>query len=135
MRRGATLFLAGALFALPAHSGQKDAEIEALVDLSVAQHSALASCTILSKRDFDATMSYWERDRREAVMPMLVKLGVAPEVFVRLIQKTAPEKLTLKTKGTVGELAAYCAENRETIKKLFQLNGVYLPIELEKMLK
>jgi hypothetical protein len=131
----AAILLAGALMAQSAAAGPKDAEIEALVDKAVAETSVAASCSALSEKYFDATLEFWEQSRKDSVMPALVKLGVAPEVFVRLIQKTAPENLILKTKGTTGELIAYCRENQDLFRKVSGLGGVNLRVELEKMLK
>ena len=133
--RAALLATAVLTLAATASAGPKDAEIEALIDKAVAEHSVVANCSALSKKYLEATLSFWERDRKEAVMPALVKLGVAPEVFVRLVQKTATENLMLKTKGKAGELIAYCRENADEIARQYSNAGINLPHELEKLLK
>ena len=117
-----------------AAAGQRDAEIEALVDKAVEERTFLVSCSALSEYLYTSTLKYWEFDRKNAVMPLLVKLGVAPEVFVRLIKKTESKNLMVKINGTAGELISYCRDNQDLMKKLYSLGGVSLPRDLGKML-
>jgi hypothetical protein len=135
--RGAHAVLSTAflLAATPAFSGARDAEVEALVDKAVAEHSVMVNCDALSKQYQDADKEFWARNVEQIVLPSLTRLNIAPDVSARLMQKVSPAGVDDRTKGTVGELIAYCADNWELIRKIRNLEGVNLPLELEKMLK
>jgi hypothetical protein len=129
------LCLACLFAATPAFSGARDAEIEALVGKAVAEHSVMVNCDALSKQHQDADKEFWARNAEQSVIPALSRLDLAPDVLARLIQKVSPAGVEDRTKGTVGELIAYCSDNWELIRKIRKLEGVNLPVELEKMLK
>jgi hypothetical protein len=136
MRRAfASILLISTLATAPAMSGARDKEIEALVDKAVAEHSVMVNCDALSKEYQDADKKFWETNVAQIVLPMLSKLDIAPDVLARLTQKVSPEGVDDKTKGTVGELIAYCRDNQDLIRKIKNLEGVSLPVELEKMWK
>jgi hypothetical protein len=118
-----------------ASAGPRDAAIEALVNTAVAEHSVMINCSALSKRFQDADKQFWARNLEQFVLPALAKLDLAPDVLARIIQKLSPTGMDDRTKGTVGELIAYCRDNREVMRKVSRLEGVNLPLELEKMLK
>lgn len=134
-RWSAGLALTAFCMAAPAFSGPRDKEIETLVEKAAAEHSVMVNCEALSKFYQNATIEYWERNLREYVMSAFAELEVAPDVLARLVQKTAPGGVDDRTKGTVGELIAYCRDNEELITKIRSMGGVNLPLELQKMLK
>jgi hypothetical protein len=134
MRRAAAVLFMTVL-AAPAISGPRDAEIEKLVDTAVAEHSVMINCSALSKAFQDADKAFWARNLEQWVLPALAKLDLAPDALTRIMQKVSPAGMDDRTKGTVGELIAYCRDNKRLIQKVSRLEGVNLSLELEKMLK
>ena len=122
--------LSGAAFA-----DSKDVEAEALIDKAVLDQSVLMSCGAVTPQDLDAMQMAWMLNQQRRVRPALAALDVGMEALMRIMAKTSLDNLMAKTMGPKEELAAFCDENAEALKRVAAPDYADPTAELEKFLK
>jgi hypothetical protein len=124
------IFLGGSAIA-----GSKDVEAETLIDKAALDQSVLMSCGAQAARDLDAMQMAWSLNLQRRVRPALAALDVGMEALMRIMAKTSLDNLTAKTAGPQEELAAFCSENAEVLKRVTAPDYADPIAELEKLLK
>ena len=118
-----------------ASAGDEDAEVRAAIDKAVLEESVLMSCQKMEPHDLDTIQMRWMLDRQRLMLPILNQLDVSPELFSDFLVSTSLDNLTAKTTGPAAEMAAFCSENAETLKRVTASDYENLTAALEKLLK
>jgi hypothetical protein len=119
--------LAGAAMA-----GSKDAEVQAAISKAALEESVLMSCQKMEPHDLDTIQMKWMLDRQRLMLPILNQLDVSAELFTEFLAATSLDNLTVKTGA---DLAAFCSENAEVLKRVTAPDYENLTAALEKLAK
>ena len=123
-----------AIATLTSLAGPKDQAVEAAVDKAVQDWTLALSCSVLEPTGHKLYLDTWNADRME-LANVLIKGGVAPEVMVRIAQKTELDILLVPTKGSAAELIAYCQAHTGWMERMFRLEVAMLKHDVEKALE
>jgi hypothetical protein len=115
----------------PAQAGEKDGEIEAIVDLAVADWSRLLTCLATDAKSHALQLKLWN-DERTAITASLLHWKVAPDVVARIADKTSPAKLMARHKGSAADMLTYCAADPDWLDKSYRLQITMPSLKLPK---
>jgi hypothetical protein len=96
-------------------AGPKDAEVEAAVDVAVSDWAPTLTCHVLEPEGFKIILDLWNSDREKAVS-LLISAKTDEAVVKRIIEKTEPENVMIKTKGSAKELIAFCKDHPDWLE-------------------
>jgi hypothetical protein len=114
-------------------AGPKDAEVEAAVDLAVADWAPTLTCHVLEPEGFKIILDLWNSDREKAVS-LLISAKTDEAVVKRIIEKTEPENVMIKTNGSAKELIAFCKSHPDWLAIWTRFENAMLSIRVKRAL-
>jgi hypothetical protein len=130
--RGLIVLVGLALFTPTTRAGERDAEIEAIVDRAVADWSRLLSCTALEPEGHRLNLEFWRKERK-AILDAMLTHKIAGDVAGRIARKTDPKSMMSAHERSARDLVAYCATDRDWMRKAQQFKIIVPSRELGKL--
>jgi hypothetical protein len=118
--------------AAPALAQDKKAEITALIDKAIDEHTIFLNCTATERDSFGFISAAWQKDVL-AVVPLLASAGFTSEEIADFTRRTSVDTLVNRQRP-LGEVIDFCNSSGDWLRQSYELRFVVLELAIKKVI-
>ena len=117
---------------VPALAQDRKAEINALIDKAIAEHTIFLNCTATERDSYQLISRNWQTDVLAAV-PALADAGFTGDEIAAFTQRTSLDAILMKDRP-FSEVIEFCRTSGQWMRQMYELRYVILPLAIKRVI-